>query len=133
MRPTRSVRPVIDVQHAAARLELARVDAEVGELADEGVGHDLERERREGLVVGRLARRGRALVLALDGLEALDRRDVERARQVVDHRVEQRLHALVLEGGAASTGVIEMSRVAWRIRGLQALGLDRASPRGSPP
>ena len=31
----------------------------------------------------------------------LDRRDVHRARQVVDDRVEQRLHALVLEGGAA--------------------------------
>ena len=41
-----------DVQHARAGLELARVDAEVGELADVGVGHDLERERGE-----RLARR----------------------------------------------------------------------------
>ena len=49
----RSVRPVVDVEHARARLELARVDAEVGELADEGVGHDLEGERRERLgVVG---------------------------------------------------------------------------------
>ena len=37
----------------------------------------------------------------LDGLEALDRRHVERARQVVEHRVEQRLHALVLERRAA--------------------------------
>ena len=31
-------------------------------------------------------------------------RDVERARQVVDDRVEQRLHALVLEGGAEEDG-----------------------------
>ena len=47
----RSVRPVVDVEHARARLELARVDAEVGELADERVGHDLEGERRERLAV----------------------------------------------------------------------------------
>ena len=31
----------------------------------------------------------------------MNRRHVERARQIVNHRVEQRLHALVLEGGAA--------------------------------
>ena len=35
------------VEHAVAGLELAAVDAEVRELADERVGHDLERERRE--------------------------------------------------------------------------------------
>jgi hypothetical protein len=34
-------------------------------------------------------------------VDALDRRDVERRRQVVDDRVEQRLHALVLERRAA--------------------------------
>src|SRR3977135_1589257 len=31
---------------------------------------------------------------------ALDRRDVDRRRQIVHHRVQQRLDALVLEGGA---------------------------------
>ena len=36
-------------------LELTRVDAEVGELADVGVGHDLEGQRRERLVVGGVA------------------------------------------------------------------------------
>ena len=49
-RPTRSLRPVPVLQHVGARVELAGVDAEVGQLADERVGHDLERERREGLV-----------------------------------------------------------------------------------
>ena len=88
------------VEHARARLELARVDAEVGELADEGVGRDLEGERRERLGVVGVAH-GRAVLLALDGLEALDRRHVERARQEVDDRVEQRLDALVLERRAA--------------------------------
>ena len=34
-------------------------------------------------------------------VDAVDGRDVERARQVVDDGVEERLHALVLEGGAA--------------------------------
>ena len=34
-------------------------------------------------------------------VDALDRRHVERRRQKIDHGVEQRLHALVLEGGAA--------------------------------
>ena len=38
------------VQDLAALLELARVDADVRELADVGVGHDLERERGERLV-----------------------------------------------------------------------------------
>src|SRR5207253_11244074 len=35
------------VQDAVARLDLARVDAEVGELPDVRIGHDLEGERRE--------------------------------------------------------------------------------------
>ena len=81
--------------------ELAGVDAEVGELADVGVAHDLERERGERLVV---------VGLALELVVALARRcpviggDVDRARQVVDDRVEQRLHTLVLERGAAEDG-----------------------------
>ena len=89
-----------DVQHPVAGLDLARVDAEVGELADVRVAHDLERERRERLVLGRAPRE---LVLRAR-VDAVDRRDVERARQVVDDGVEQRLHALVLEGGAEQDG-----------------------------
>ena len=46
------------VEDGGAGVEVPRVDAEEGELADEGVGHDLEDERREGRVV--LAARGRA-------------------------------------------------------------------------
>ena len=73
----------------------ARVDANERELADERVGHDLERQRRKRRVVGR-----RTLddgFGPLVRIEALDRRHVDRRRQVVDDRVEQRLHALVLE------------------------------------
>ena len=70
-----------------AGLDRAGVDAEEGQLADVGVGHDLERQRR------RTARRRSACacdVLARLGVRALDRRHVDRRRQVVDDRVEQR-------------------------------------------
>src|SRR5207245_1718015 len=84
----------------SARPQRAAVDTEVGELPDVGVAHDLEREGRERLVVARLA------LQLLDPLhvDALDRRQVERAGQEVDDRVEQRLHALVLERGATQHG-----------------------------
>ena len=84
------------VVDGVARVDDARIDAEEDQLADVRVGHDLEREPRERLVVGRAALAGLA-VLEL----ALHRRDVGRRRHVVDHRVEHRLHALVLERGAA--------------------------------
>ena len=48
----RSRLPLADVVDGGARLERARVHAEVGELTDERVGHDLEGQRREGRVVG---------------------------------------------------------------------------------
>ena len=86
---------VVDV---AAGFEHARVHAEEGQPADERVGRDLERQRRERLVV---ADGARSNVVVVARQVPLDRRDVHRRRQVVDHRVEQRLHALVLERGAA--------------------------------
>ena len=76
----------------------AGVDPEVGQPAHEGVGRDLEGQRRERLVV-----HGPALDVRLVVVRqvTLDRRDVLGARQVVHHGVEQRLDALVLEGRAA--------------------------------
>jgi hypothetical protein len=89
-----------DVHDVGAGLEHARVDPGEGQGADVGVGHDLEGQRGEGLVVG-----GVALdVLARLRVRALDRGDLERRGQVVDDGVEQGLHALVLEGGAAQHG-----------------------------
>ena len=81
-------------------LELARIDAREGQRADERVVHDLERQRREGRVVRRRTRVGRLAV----HLEAFDRRNVQRAGQIVDDGVEQRLDALVLERRAAQHG-----------------------------
>ena len=81
--------------------ELAGVDAEVGELADVGVAHDLERQRGE-----RLAVVGRALELldALAGRCPVIGGTSSGLGQVVDDRVEQGLHALVLERRAAQHG-----------------------------
>ena len=79
-----------------ARLEHAGVDANERQLADVRVGHDLERERGEGLAVRRLAFGG-----SLSVVLALDRLDIDRRRHVIDHGVEHRLHALVLERRAA--------------------------------
>src|SRR5262245_18560971 len=84
------------VHHAGAAFEPTGIDAAEGDGADEGIVHDLEGEHRQRLAVGRVAHD--LVALAVD---ALDRRHVERRRQIVDDRVEQRLNALVLEGGAA--------------------------------
>ena len=82
------------VIRVGAGIQATGVDADVGELADERIGHDLERQSGErGLLVG-LARLGLLGV----GVGALDCRDVKRARQVVDDGVEQLLDALVLVG-----------------------------------
>ena len=58
----RSVLPLRRVEHRGARLDVARVDAEEGQLADERVGHDLEDQRRERLVVVGLALDDRLVV-----------------------------------------------------------------------
>ena len=93
-RPMRSVLRGARVQHPVAGLQAARVDADEDQLADERVGHDLEAQRGERLGVV-----GLADDLHLHVLRVVPdhRRNIERAGQVVDHCVEQRLHALVLE------------------------------------
>src|SRR5256885_209378 len=81
------------VDHRGAAFERAGVDPDVRQLAEVLVGLDLERKRRE-----RLTRRGLAQHRGLAvGGGTLVRRQVHRRRQVVDHRVEHGLHALVLE------------------------------------
>ena len=82
------------VVRVGAGIQATGVDADVGELADERVGHDLERQSGERRLLVSLA----GLGLLGVGVGALDCRNVERARQVVDDGVEQFLHALVLVG-----------------------------------
>ena len=86
------------VQHGVARLQRARVRPDKDKLPDKRVGHDLEAKRRKGLAVVRPAH---DLLLHMLRVMANDRRNVQRAGQVVDYRVQQRLHALVLERRAA--------------------------------
>src|SRR5690554_1943644 len=86
------------VEHGRAALDEAGVAAEEGELPDVGIVHDLERERREG---GAIVRRTRHAIFGIVGMDALDGHDIGRARHEVDDRVEERLDALILEGGVA--------------------------------
>ncbi len=97
MRPTRSRLSRVELRSESPRRHLAGIDAAEGDRADEGIVHDLEGEHGERLVVRRTAD---DLFLGLE-VDALDRLAIGRRRQVVDDRVEQRLHALVLERRAA--------------------------------
>ncbi len=90
------------VQHHVARVQRAGIDAHEGQRAV-FVVDDLERqpgERRRRIGLDPAAVRMFAILLALTGGDA-DAGHVERARQVIDHCIQQRLHALVLESGAA--------------------------------
>ena len=87
------VAPGARVLDLVARAEHARVDAQVDVLAPLVHGH-LEGQRAEGGAV--LGRAGGLLLGA--GHHALDRRHLERRRQVVAHGVEQRLDPLVAQG-----------------------------------
>src|SRR6478609_4320052 len=89
------------VHHRGPAGQLSRVDAEEGQVAHERIVGDLESQRGKGRVVI-----GGALddALLFVRVVTLDRRNVERRWQEVHHRVEQHLHALVLEGGAAKHG-----------------------------
>ena len=84
---------VVDIRPG---LQSAGVHAEVRELADVGVGDDLEGQRRERLGRIGLARLG----LTGLGMPAHHRRHVHRRGQVIHDRVQERLDALVAEGAA---------------------------------
>ena len=84
------------IDDAGARQKRAGVDAAKGDGADEGVVHDLERKQRQRLLV---VRKPNDFVAVF--IDALDRGHVDWRRQIIHDRVEQRLHALVLEGRAA--------------------------------
>src|SRR5690606_237833 len=84
------------VFQADAGFEVTRIDAAEGQRTHVRVVGDLECQHRERLVV---------VSMTLDrlfglGVDALDRRNVDRRGQEVDHAIEQGLHALVLEGRA---------------------------------
>ncbi len=86
------------VEHRVALGGVTRVHPEVGQLADVGVGHDLEGEGGEGSCVIGLTLDHQ---IGVTRLEALDRRQVGRSRQIGHDGIEEQLDTLVLEGGAA--------------------------------
>src|SRR5271168_4713817 len=88
---------VVDV---AAGLEDTGIDANVGDVTDERVGHDFESERGKRRVVGSTAQ----FHLIRFGIHALERRNVRRRRKIINDRIEQRLNAFVLERRARQHG-----------------------------
>ena len=86
------------IEHAAVGLEHARIDADPVDIARLG-GQHLEDQAAERLLWVGLA--DELLRLLLADAFAFDRRHVERAGQVVLHRVEHRLHADAVQGRAA--------------------------------
>ena len=84
------------IDHAGAARQHAGIDTAEGDGADERIVHDLECEQRQRFLVVGPANHFVAVVI-----DALDRGHVDRRRQIVHHRVEQRLNALVLESRAA--------------------------------
>ena len=55
------------------------------QLPDERIGHDLEAQRCQRLAVVRMAEDDLFHVV---GIVTLDRRHVQRARQIIDHRIQ---------------------------------------------
>ncbi len=88
-----------DVVNRVAGLQRARINAEERELTDVRIGHDLEDQSRKRLLIIRLANDH---LLRIIDVRAFHRRNIQRRGQVIDDRVQHRLHALVLEGRAAN-------------------------------
>ena len=88
------------VVNGGASLDLTGVNAEVCQLADEGVGRNLEGQSSKGSVVGR----GTSLGLLGLRIDALDVLDIGGGGHVVHDGVQQLLNALVLVGRAADHG-----------------------------
>src|SRR3989338_7753639 len=88
---------IIDI---SAALNGTGVHAEEGELANEGICLKLEGKCREWLLVRGVAH----YLLARPRISALDRRNVEGARQVINDGVEHKLNALVLQSRASHNG-----------------------------
>ena len=121
-RPIRSRLRLVELSTDDAALERARVDAQESQRADVRIGHDLERERSERRVVARPA------LFHLVADLAHHRRNVERRRQIVDHRIEHRLHALVAERRAHSTGIASILMRAPCGRRAQISGVGDSLP-----
>ncbi len=86
------------VQDSLAGFDRAGIDTEERQTADVRVGHHLERQTRK---TARNRPAARVLDLIRLGHRAGDQRDIQRRRHIIDDRVQQLLHALILIGRAA--------------------------------
>src|SRR5579863_2983252 len=84
------------VEHSFTRLQLAGVNTNKSQLTNKGIGHDLESQSGKRLTVRRLTRNRFAII----GICSMNLAGIQRRRQVVHNRIEQWLHAFVLECGA---------------------------------
>src|SRR5690606_33284001 len=90
---TNTLTTVFDrVQNRVTGVHHTGVNTDERQSADEGVGCNLERQRRERLVVSRVTL-SRLTVLQ----HPVDRRNIGRCRQVADNRIQHGLHALIFE------------------------------------
>ncbi len=81
-----------------ARLQCAGVDPEIGQLAGKRIGHDLECQRGEWLIIGRLP-----LQFFIGGrIDAGDGRNIQRRGEKIHDGIQQLLDTLVLEGRSAN-------------------------------
>ena len=88
--------PFYRVIHRVAFTQHARVDADKGQLPDVRIAHQLERQRRERLIIARVTLR----VLPFF-IHAINGRHVQRRRHQLDHRIEHALHPFVFKRAAA--------------------------------
>ena len=85
------------IVNGVALLQLARIDAKENQLAGVRIRPELEGQRAE---FGAVVRQNHYFVFCA-WLVTFRRRDVERRWQIIDYGVNQGLHALLLESGAA--------------------------------
>ena len=86
------------IVHRIALTNLATVNAEENQLTSEGVGPQLKCERTKWrIIVGGKFRNLSFIIRIGAGLHI----HVQRRRQIIDHGIDHRLYALILEGGAA--------------------------------
>src|SRR5437764_8261224 len=76
-----------------ARFDRATINAHERKLAEVLVSHDFEYQSAERSAGIRWTR----LFVPVLRVDAFDRRNIERRRQIINHRIEQRLHAFILE------------------------------------
>src|SRR5215469_3360958 len=81
------------IQYRVAGLQRTRVDTNKRQFA-ERIIDQLEDQCRKRLTVLRLSNQ---LVIRIRRIDTLHRRLVQRAGEIIDHSIEQRLHTLVLE------------------------------------